>query len=1120
MQLDFMIKKNLLFTLAILAMGFMVGGLQAQTTYVVSNSGLNFTPADITIQEGDTVDWQIASNHNVVEVSQMTHSTNGTAALPGGFSLPFGGGKIAFDNAGTYYYVCVPHASASMKGTITVTAATQSTPATAYVANLRGAQEVPSVVSPGFGQVEIGFRNDSIFVSGELESLSAPIDNNIGMHIHEGPAGSNGGVIFPLVYTTNAGGTGATILAEDNGFPLSPAQVETLNDRGFYVNVHTEAVASGEIRGQIQPIDGQMGLGENLYSANLYGSNEVPSIMTTASGAIVLDLVEDTLTVSGSFSGLSSAVDENIAGGAHLHIGLAGQNGPVELILDTDLDPDGRAGIFPADSNKFTLTATQKELLQARSMYLNLHTLNFGGGELRGQVVQQPLSTFRSFLAGAQEVPSVLSGASGEVIVELFPDSIKASGSFSGLGSDYASNIGSHIHQALAGSNGPVLIPLNPEIDNDSRGGIFGVANNIFAINATQVMAMLDREFYVNIHSVGSPSGEIRGQIVPESNFFLYALLSGTQEVSPVFSLGSGAGILEINGGQGIFSGSFNNLGSGLNESIAGGIHIHAGYAGQNGPVEIVLNFELNAMETSGTFAADSNVYSLASTFIDTLARRKTYVNIHSDNIASGELRGQLLGEAQNYFFAPLSGTSEPSPVNSAAFGNVAHEWLNGTLRSSGSFSNLGSELDESIAGGAHLHAGLAGQNGPLIYLLNSELTGDKLSGTFLADSNVFELTAGQTLDTLIKRKFYINIHSLDNGGGEIRGQVLPPAQAYFTTSLSGRNETTPNNSGGIGGLKLELIQDTLLTVSGAFIGLDGDFDESVAGGAHLHAGNVGSNGGIELILNSELAGDLKSGGFEADSNLFDITNDQQDLLTNDGLYANIHTTTFGAGELRGQILGETNSFVDSASMITGPGGGTTVSVEGGAASAFTATWDATTDPDGNPLAYIWELSASSDFSSNILEVNVGDNTNFTTDFATVDSILNDAGLSVGDSILLYHRATAIDGAVGLVGEADSVFLKRGNISVSNEGISTEEVSIYPSPTVDNVVVDLELENSKTVDIRLFTLDGKEVYRASEALTAGKIKTRIQMGRFPSGIYQLMITDEQGNRIARKVVKR
>jgi plastocyanin len=91
------------------------------TTHTVVNSGSTFSPATITIAVGDSVKFNIANNHNVVEVSEATWNANGNTPLPG-FSLTFGGGVLppSVLTLGTHYYVCEPHASMGMKGIIIV----------------------------------------------------------------------------------------------------------------------------------------------------------------------------------------------------------------------------------------------------------------------------------------------------------------------------------------------------------------------------------------------------------------------------------------------------------------------------------------------------------------------------------------------------------------------------------------------------------------------------------------------------------------------------------------------------------------------------------------------------------------------------------------------------------------------------------------------------------------------------------------------------------------------------------------------------------------------------------------------------------------------------------------
>lgn len=89
------------------------------TVWNITNSGFTFVPDVITITLGDTVMFNLGSNHNAIEVSQATWNANGNTSN-GGFSVPFGGGMLIPTMTKTYYYVCQPHASLGMKGMIDV----------------------------------------------------------------------------------------------------------------------------------------------------------------------------------------------------------------------------------------------------------------------------------------------------------------------------------------------------------------------------------------------------------------------------------------------------------------------------------------------------------------------------------------------------------------------------------------------------------------------------------------------------------------------------------------------------------------------------------------------------------------------------------------------------------------------------------------------------------------------------------------------------------------------------------------------------------------------------------------------------------------------------------------
>ncbi len=132
-------KNSILCLMSVLA----VFALSNAAKTITTPSGDVFVPAIDTLKTTDTVNFMIASNHNVQEVDSATYSKNGTTAKSGGFSLSLGGGKIQNLSAGTHYFVCTIHASMGMKGQLIVQSATATLPQkqnlTAYTFQVAGA---------------------------------------------------------------------------------------------------------------------------------------------------------------------------------------------------------------------------------------------------------------------------------------------------------------------------------------------------------------------------------------------------------------------------------------------------------------------------------------------------------------------------------------------------------------------------------------------------------------------------------------------------------------------------------------------------------------------------------------------------------------------------------------------------------------------------------------------------------------------------------------------------------------------------------------------------------------------------------------------------------------------
>lgn len=107
---------------------------------------------------------------------------------------------------------------------------------------LDGASSVPPVDTSASGTAEVTFNTDTNELSWSVtyDGLSGEVT---GAHFH-GPAesGANAGIALGMDHTANPI-AGSETLSDD--------QAKELSDGLWYINIHTEANAGGEIRGQV-----------------------------------------------------------------------------------------------------------------------------------------------------------------------------------------------------------------------------------------------------------------------------------------------------------------------------------------------------------------------------------------------------------------------------------------------------------------------------------------------------------------------------------------------------------------------------------------------------------------------------------------------------------------------------------------------------------------------------------------------------------------------------------------------------------------------------------------------------------------------------------------------------
>lgn len=187
-----------------------------------------------------------------------------------------------------------------------------------------------------------------------------------GGHLHAGDPVTNGPVILSLdpQFTGNRATGTVTIPRE--------SLVDSIQGNNIYVNFHTNQVASGLIRGQLDKTL------EWVKDVALTGDNEVPAVSTTANGTAILRMTSDKM--------LFYRVDVNdvdvgdAVTAAHIHTGAADANGDVLQGLAASADDFGVVKSVQLDD------AVYNAIKGTDALYVNVHSTNHPDGIIRGQI--------------------------------------------------------------------------------------------------------------------------------------------------------------------------------------------------------------------------------------------------------------------------------------------------------------------------------------------------------------------------------------------------------------------------------------------------------------------------------------------------------------------------------------------------------------------------------------------------------------------------------------------------------------------------------------------------------------------------------------------------------------
>jgi hypothetical protein len=192
-------------------------------------------------------------------------------------------------------------------------------------------------------------------------------------HFHNGAAGVAVGVVRGIT-DDFTGNTAVGTWKPDDSSPLTAELIQELLAGNLYLNVHSAASPSGEIRGQLTA---SAGVG---FIAGLDGSQENPEVEGDASGTAGFLWDGTGLAYWVTVDGLTDALTAS-----HFHNAAEGTNGGVVRDIGDSYDGNSAAGTWAA-SDSSPLTDTLLGELMMGNLYLNVHTAANPSGEIRGQI--------------------------------------------------------------------------------------------------------------------------------------------------------------------------------------------------------------------------------------------------------------------------------------------------------------------------------------------------------------------------------------------------------------------------------------------------------------------------------------------------------------------------------------------------------------------------------------------------------------------------------------------------------------------------------------------------------------------------------------------------------------
>ena len=563
-----------------------------------------------------------------------------------------------------------------------------------FVFHLSGDQEAPAVSTTErggcMGRLDVGTSEFTIVCTHDVALPTV-------MHIHQGAPGVNGPIVFDM---------GSPISPVIATWTMTLAEIANLNAGNYYLNIHTSGRPAGAIRGQIltrtvDTINFTMDAAQtvppsgNAFTGNCTADLDNPATFLAVScthnlptpdlahvhrapRAQIGPVIFTFATAASPFAGNVPMTPRDVADFAagflyvDVHQPDAGEEatpeeirgqiatpvvlpstGTIRIVKQTS--PDGGAGFtFTSTLGAFALNDDGVQTFSNVAAGAYTITENASATHSLAGVscddtdsVGDPFArTATVNLQAGEVVTCTFNNLENVVAPQIFVFHMSADqestpsgssarggcfGQFNAGASEFAivcsHNVSSptiaHIHNGAPGVDGPIAFDLGDPLSP--------IVATWQGMTPADVNALLAGNLYVNIHASGRPEGEIRGQILPRTVDAFNFIANGAQEVPPTDSTAVGnCGADLADNASFVFVQCTHNVASPTET------HLHSAPPGVDGPV--VYSFD-----NISPFAAN---VPLTPRLVADFAAGFLYVNIHSTDYDTGEIRGQLIAGA------------------------------------------------------------------------------------------------------------------------------------------------------------------------------------------------------------------------------------------------------------------------------------------------------------------------------------------------------------------------------------------------------------------------------------------------------------------------------------------